>query len=139
MDILTLIDRMEEVIDHGRNVPLASGRIVDTDKLYELIDEVRAQYPDELKQARWIVKERQEMLAEAKTESERLVDEANEKAARLASEEDVVRLAEKQAKVMMMMSSKAATATTRCTMRAPSVAAFSGVAFPCCAWRSFSP
>ena len=45
MDILTLIDRMEEVIDHGRNVPMTQQRMVDTDKLYELIDEIRAQYP----------------------------------------------------------------------------------------------
>jgi cell division septum initiation protein DivIVA len=97
MDILTLIDRMEEVIDHGRNVPLASGRIIDTDKLYELIDEVRAQYPDELKQARWIVKERQEMLEEAEKEANRILEEARERAQALAADQEVVKLAEQQA------------------------------------------
>jgi vacuolar-type H+-ATPase subunit H len=59
---------------------------------------MRSTIPEEIKQARWIVKERQEMLAEAKQEADRIVAEANEKAARLASEEEVVRLAEKQAK-----------------------------------------
>ncbi len=97
MDILTLIDRMEENIDHGRNVPMTTQRMVDTDKLYELIDEIRAQYPDELKQARWIVKERQEMLEEAEKEANRVLEEARERAQALASEQEVVRLAEQQA------------------------------------------
>ncbi len=97
MDILTLIDRMEEVIDHGRNVPMTQQRMVDTDKLYELIDEIRAQYPDELKQARWIVKERQEMLEEAEKEANRVLEEARERAQALAAEQEVVRLAEQQA------------------------------------------
>jgi cell division septum initiation protein DivIVA len=97
MDILTLVDRMEEVIDHGRNVPMTQQRMVDTDKLYELIDEVRAQYPDELKQARWIVKERQEMLEEAEKEANRILEEARERAQALAAEQEVVKLAEQQA------------------------------------------
>jgi cell division septum initiation protein DivIVA len=97
MDILTLIDRIEEVIDHGRNVPMTQQRMVDTDKLYELIDEIRSQYPDELKQARWIVKERQEMLEEAEKEANRVLEEARERAQALASEQEVVRLAEQQA------------------------------------------
>ncbi|MBM3147626.1 MAG: ATPase, partial [Actinobacteria bacterium] len=63
-----------------------------------ILDQMRSTIPEEIKQARWIVKERQEMLAEAKAEAERLLAEATEKAARLASEEDIVRLAEKQAK-----------------------------------------
>jgi hypothetical protein len=62
MDIMALIDRIEELIDSGRNVPFSASKIVDPDKVYEIIDEIRAQFPDELKQARWIVKERQEML-----------------------------------------------------------------------------
>ena len=97
MDILALIDRIEELIDSGRNVPFASTKMVDPEKVYELIDEIRAQFPDELKQARWIVKERQEMLQEAKEESERVLTEAREEAHRLASEQEVVKRAQRQA------------------------------------------
>jgi cell division septum initiation protein DivIVA len=78
-------------------VPMTQQRMVDTDKLYELIDEIRAQYPDELKQARWIVKERQEMLEEAEKEANRILEEARERAQALAAEQEVVRLAEQQA------------------------------------------
>jgi F0F1-type ATP synthase membrane subunit b/b' len=97
MDIMALIDRIEELIDNGRNVPLSQARMVDADKIYEIIDEIRAQFPDELKQARWIVKERQEMVEEAEKEANRILEEARERAQALASEQEIVKLAESQA------------------------------------------
>lgn len=101
MDILALIDRIEEVVDNGRTVPFSSNKMVDPDKVYELIDEIRAQYPDELKQARWIVKERQEMLEEAEKEANRILEEARERAMAIASDQEIVKLAEQQAADIM--------------------------------------
>jgi cell division septum initiation protein DivIVA len=101
MDIMALIDRIEEIVDNGRGVPLSHNKMVDPDKVYEIIDEIRAQFPDELKQARWIVKERQEMLEEAEKEANRILEEARERAQQLASEQEVVRLAEQQAADIM--------------------------------------
>ena len=39
MDIMALVDRIEESMDAGRSVPLARGRLIDTDKVYEIIDD----------------------------------------------------------------------------------------------------
>ena len=100
MDVLVLIDKLDDVIHNARTVPLTDSVMIDREDIYDILDQMRATIPEEIKQARWIVKERQEMLAEAKEEAERIIAEAHEKAARLASEEDVVRLAEKQAKEM---------------------------------------
>jgi cell division septum initiation protein DivIVA len=97
MDILALIDRIEELVDTGRNVPFTGGKIVDPEKIYELIDEIRAQFPDELKQARWIVKERQEMLEEAEKEANRVLEDAKSRAEAIAAEQEIVKLAEQQA------------------------------------------
>jgi cell division septum initiation protein DivIVA len=58
---------------------------------------MRATIPEEIKQARWIVKERQEMLAEAKREAERIIKEAREKQDALISDEEVTRQAERAA------------------------------------------
>ena len=58
---------------------------------------MRATIPEEIKQARWIVKERQEMLAEAKRECDRILGEAREQAVREASQTEIVKLAERQA------------------------------------------
>jgi cell division septum initiation protein DivIVA len=101
MDIMALIDRIEELIDNAKGVPFSSNKMVDPDKIYEIIDEVRAQYPDELKQARWIVKERQEMLEEAEKEANRILEEARDRAQALANETEVVRLAQAQADDIM--------------------------------------
>jgi cell division septum initiation protein DivIVA len=97
MDIMALIDRVEEIVDNAKGVPFTNQKMVEPDAVYEIIDEIRAQYPDELKQARWIVKERQEMLEEAEKEANRILEEARERAQSLANEQEVVRLAESQA------------------------------------------
>jgi hypothetical protein len=97
MDIMALIDRIEELIDNGRNVPFSNQRMTDADKIYEIIDEIRAQFPDELKQARWIVKERQEMVEEAEKEANRVLEEARDRAQALAADQEIVKLAESQA------------------------------------------
>jgi cell division septum initiation protein DivIVA len=97
MDILALIDRIEEIVEHAGGVPFSNTKRVDPDAIYEIIDEVRAQFPDELKQARWIVKERQEMLEEAEKEANRILEEARDRAQAIASEQEIVRLADSQA------------------------------------------
>jgi cell division septum initiation protein DivIVA len=101
MDIMALVDRIEEALDTGRSVPLARGRLIDVEKVYEIIDEIRANFPDELKQARWIVKERQEMLEEAEKEANRVLEEARDRAESMASEQEVVRRANEQANSIM--------------------------------------
>ena len=97
MDIMALIDRIEEIVDGAKGVPFTQQKMVDDNAIYDIIDEIRAQFPDELKQARWIVKERQEMLEEAEKEANRILEEARDRAQALASEQEVVRLAESQA------------------------------------------
>jgi cell division septum initiation protein DivIVA len=101
MDIMALIDRIEEALDSGRSVPLMRGRLIDIDKVYEIIDEIRGNFPDELKQARWIVKERQEMLEEAEKEANRILEEARDRADSMASEQEVVRRANEQAAAIL--------------------------------------
>ncbi len=101
MDIMALVDRIEELVDSGRSVPLTSSKMVDPEKVYEIIDEIRAQFPDEIKQARWIVKERQEMLEEAEKEANRILEDARDRARSIASEQEIVKLAEQQAAAIM--------------------------------------
>ena len=87
MDVLVLIDKLDDLVHNARPVPLTDQVRVDREEIYDLLDQMRATIPEEIKQARWIVKERQEMLAEAKREAERVVKEARDQQARLISEE----------------------------------------------------
>ena len=95
MDVLVLIDKLDDVVHNARPVPLTDQVRVDREEVYDLLDQMRATIPEEIKQARWIVKERQEMLEEAKREAERVVREAREQQARLVSDEEVTKQAEK--------------------------------------------
>jgi F0F1-type ATP synthase membrane subunit b/b' len=97
MDVLVLIDKLDDVVHNAKAVPLTDQVRIDREEIYEILDQMRATIPEEIKQARWIVKERQEMLAEAKRECDRLLGEAREQAAREASQTEIVRLAERQA------------------------------------------
>jgi len=64
MDVLVLIDRLDDLVHNAKAVPLTDQVRVDREEVYEILDQMRATIPEEIKQARWIVKERQEMLAE---------------------------------------------------------------------------
>ena len=97
MDVLELIDKLDDLIHNARAVPLTDQVRIDREAIYDLLDQMRSTIPEEVKQARWIVKERQEMLAEAKREAERLVADARDKAAQEASEQEVVKRAEREA------------------------------------------
>ena len=97
MDVLVLIDKLDQLVHEAKAVPLTDQVRIDREEIWEILDQMRATIPEEIKQARWIVKERQEMLGEAKREAERLINEAREQAAELASQQEIVRLAERQA------------------------------------------
>jgi cell division septum initiation protein DivIVA len=97
VDVLVLIDKLDDLIHNAKQIPLTENVRVDREEIYDLLDQMRATIPEEIKQARWIVKERQEMLAEAKREAERIVKEATDEQLRLVSEQEVVKQAENHA------------------------------------------
>jgi cell division septum initiation protein DivIVA len=97
MDVLVLIDKLDDLVHNAKQVPLTDQVRVDKEEIYEILDQMRATIPEEIKQARWIVKERQEMLAEAKREAERVVKEGRERADRLIADEEIVKAAERAA------------------------------------------
>ena len=97
MDVLVLIDKLDDLVHNARQVPLTDQVRVDKEEIYDILDQMRATIPEEIKQARWIVKERQEMLAEAKREAERVVKEARDQSERLISDEEVYKQAERAA------------------------------------------
>ena len=96
MDVLVLIDKLDDLVHNAKPVPLTDQVRVDKEEIYDILDQMRATIPEEIKQARWIVKERQEMLAEAKREAERIIKEGRDKQEQLVSQEEVTRQAERE-------------------------------------------
>ena len=97
MDVLVLIDKLDDLVHNAKSVPMTDQVRVDKEEIYDILDQMRATIPEEIKQARWIVKERQEMLAEAKREAERIVKEARERQEKLISQEEITKQAERAA------------------------------------------
>jgi hypothetical protein len=97
MDVLVLIDKLDDVVHSAKPVPFTDRVRVDKEEIYDILDQMRVTVPEEIRQARWIVKERQEMLAEARREAELVVKEARERQERLVGEDEIPKQAERVA------------------------------------------
>ena len=77
MNIDEILDMLDELLDRAWNLPLSGGRcVIDAEKVREMVDDIRLNLPDEIKQAKAIVKDRSEILSSAKTEAEAIVRKA---------------------------------------------------------------
>ncbi len=97
MDVLVLIDKLDDLVHNAKKIMLTDEVRVDREEIYDLLDQMRATLPGEIKQARWIVKERKEMLAEAQREAERIISDAKVKQQELVADQEVTRQAERGA------------------------------------------
>jgi vacuolar-type H+-ATPase subunit H len=75
--------------------------MVNEDEAMELIDQIRFNLPDEIKQANWTVSEQQRIITEAHAEAARIMSRANERAEETSSEHEVLRRAERQSTQMV--------------------------------------
>jgi vacuolar-type H+-ATPase subunit H len=78
-------------------VPLSTQIMINEDEVMELIDQVRFNLPDEIKQANWTVSEQQRIITEAHAEAARIMSRANERAEETSSDHEVLRRAERHA------------------------------------------
>src|SRR3982751_6681898 len=69
-DTETLLRRVHEVIGNARPMPLSASVMVNKDELLELLEEAIDRLPEELRQARWLLKEREEFLAKVQREGD---------------------------------------------------------------------
>jgi hypothetical protein len=103
MDALELIEKLEEIISKSKKIPFSSNLIINENEIYEVLDELKNVLPEEFKQARWIVKERESMLEEAKRQSIRIVKEAEDKLESLISENEISKSAAKRSEEIVSL------------------------------------
>ena len=71
-------------------MPLSSSVLVNREEVLELLAEIKEAMPEEIKQARWVVRDRDELLSKAREEGERIVEQAHEEQLRMARKEEIV-------------------------------------------------
>jgi cell division septum initiation protein DivIVA len=97
MDIAARIQQLEDVIREAKSMPLSASALVNREEALEVLAQMREELPEEIKQARWVVKDREELLAKGRREAESLVERARAEQTRLASEQAVVQKANEEA------------------------------------------
>ncbi len=97
MDILHLVDRLEALVEKARRLPLTSAILVDEGTFLDIIDQMRISIPEEVKQAKRLQQEREQVIAEAQEEGARIIAKAREDAARLVADHELRRQAQARA------------------------------------------
>lgn len=90
IDILLLIDRLEDLMNGGMRVPLSNRVMVEEEEFLALLDQLRISLPQELKQARRVVQDRQKIITDAQTEAEKILVVAKERAEYLMNDQGLV-------------------------------------------------
>jgi vacuolar-type H+-ATPase subunit H len=97
MDILHLIDRLEELFNNSRPIPLTHNVIVDEDKFRDIIDQMRISVPEEVKKAQQVFSQKDRVMAQAQEEANRTLQLARDKADNLVEKEALVSDAQRRA------------------------------------------
>jgi hypothetical protein len=97
IDILYLVDRLEALLAKGWRVPMSSKTMIDEDEFLDIVDQMRIAIPEEIKQSKKIVQERDRVIAQAQEEALRITAMAKEDASRLTNDHAVTKAAETRA------------------------------------------
>jgi hypothetical protein len=89
--------QLRDVIDAARPVPLSASSMIAKEEVLELVDEAIARLPEELRAARWLLKEREEYLARVRHEGDEILEQARTRAERMVQRTEVVKAAEQRA------------------------------------------
>ncbi len=96
MEIFTLLETLEEMLEGSKSIPFSNKGIVDKEEMLEIIKEIRLKLPEELKQAKWVKEERQRILVEAQKEADGIVKEAENRIISMIDEHEITRKAYEQ-------------------------------------------
>ena len=97
-----IIGALYDMVQDARSMPLSADKcILERDKVLDMLDEIIAQLPVELKQARTIVESRNELIGQARREAEGMIRQAQEKASQMVTEETIYQEAKRQCMEMV--------------------------------------
>lgn len=89
MDLLHLVDRLEELVGSAQKMPIGSRAIVDRRRILDIVDQMRVAVPQEVRDAREMVTQRDELYREAEEEARLIIARAEERAARLVEQHEL--------------------------------------------------
>ena len=104
MDILQLIDRLEELFNESKSIPLTRNVMVDEDRMLDIIDQMRIAIPEEVKKAQQLLGQRDRVLAQAQEEANRTIEIARQKADQLVTRDMILQEAQRRSEQLLTQS-----------------------------------
>ena len=92
-EAVALVRRVIELVETAKPWPMSSSVRIEPGEVLELLEEAVAKLPEELRHARWLLKEREEFLAKVQREGDAILDEARNRAERMVARQEIVRQA----------------------------------------------
>lgn len=100
-DILDIVDDLIVRLHEAKAMPLSSNALVDREVFLSKLENLRASLPDELRAARWMVREREAFIQRTNEKARDIIDEAREEADTLVSDSNIVREAVEEANILV--------------------------------------
>ena len=100
-DVETILHRVADLVGNARPMPLSASVMINRDEVLELVEEALSRLPEELRAARWLLREREEFLAKVQREGDDILDAARVRVERMVQRTEVVRAAEQRARQVM--------------------------------------
>jgi cell division septum initiation protein DivIVA len=97
LDVEAKLHQLERLIAEAKAVPLSASIMLNRAEVEGLVADVRDALPDELTQARWVIRERDQILERAEADAARLVEDARNERDRLVAQQEVVESARREA------------------------------------------
>ncbi len=101
MDLAGRLAQLEQIVQDAKSMPLSSSVLISRDEVLEILHEMQESLPEEIKQARWVVKDREELLAKARAEGDRIIEQAHEDQRRMSMKDAVAKRAQEESARML--------------------------------------
>jgi cell division septum initiation protein DivIVA len=93
VDLLSALNELEELIENSGKVPLTRKLMVNEDSILDLLDRIRTTIPEEIRQAKWIIQEREKVMSDSQKEAMRIMENAQKQVEKQAEDSEVARKA----------------------------------------------
>lgn len=97
LSVMELLEVLEDLLDNAKTAPFSSKVLVDRDAMYEVLKDIRLFLPNELKQSKWVMDERNKILVDAQQEAEQFKRDAEVRIEKLVTEHEISKRAQQEA------------------------------------------
>lgn len=102
LNVEELIDELYQMAEKSWSLPLSRGRaVLDGDEMKQILNEIRDNLPQEIRQAKAICADRAQIISDAKREAETIVRVAEERAKAMVNQDEIVKQAQQKANEML--------------------------------------